>query len=522
MAAFNSSSGWDVPSGSGSGGSDGNHAKWLIIIIAVIAFLSGIFIAVAVFSGLSGRKNHSSTNETPPAQTSSNETSPSAEAQGETQAAMQTEPQTEAQNGIQIEMPSAEQTAAQTEMQTEAHTAPQTEMQTTIQTGSEIEDNNTYSSANEILPNETYRGSLSKNRNSEEDWYVFTIPETGAVTLHFNTPMQNDNDFYWNLVLNDASDPAPSSRSGHLWYTTLRGYDTDYLSVPLGLPAGTYYLQIYSSSSWSSDEYMLEVQYEVTNSWEIENNNMFKNASRVELNTVYNGVLQDNRNIETDWYVFTIPETGVATLHFNSPMQDDNDYYWNLILNTSADPTASRSDQIWYTTLRGFETDYAAAPIGLPAGTYYLQIYSSSSWSDDPYTLEIQYEASDTWEIERNETFKNATPIRLNTEYKGSLQNSRNSEEDWYVFKLDHSSAVTIRFNAPMQDGSDYFWKVSLRPGSNPTTTSSSEQLWSQGLRGYETSASSEVLQLDAGTYYLMIESGYGWSPEVYSLTVSG
>jgi hypothetical protein len=72
-----------------------------------------------------------------------------------------------------------------------------------------------------------------------------------------------------------------------------------------------------------------------------------------------------------------------------------------------------------------------------------------------------------------------------------------------------------------MQDGSDFYWRISLRPGNNPTTESTSEQLWSQGIRGYETSASSGELQLDAGTYYLKVTSAYGWSPDIYSLSVS-
>ncbi len=485
MAASNSPGGWDIPTG-GSGPSNGNHGKWLIIIIAVIAFLSGIFIAVAVISGLSGRRNNTSTNETRPAQTASNNTSP------------------------------------QTEIQTEPQTEKHTEMQTAILTGAEIEDNNTYSFANEILTNETYRGSLSASRDSEEDWYVFTIPETGAVTIRFNTPMQDDNDFYWNLVLNTASNPTALTRDDQLWYTTLKGYDADYSSVPLGLPAGTYYLKIYSSSSWSSDTYELEIQYEVSDVWEMESNNTFKTATDIGLNTVYNGVLQDNRDYEEDWFVFTLPETGVITLHFDVPMQDDNDFYWNLILTTAANPTAgSRDDQVWYATLKGFETGFASVPLSLPAGTYYLRIYSSSSWSSDPYALELQYDTSGNWEVEKNNTFKDASRIELNTVYSGVLQNNRDYEEDWYVFTLSEPSSLTVRFDAPMQDDSDFYWRISLRPGSNPAAESDSEQIWSQGLRGYETSVSSGALQLDAGTYYLKIISAYNWSPDVYSLSVT-
>ena len=544
MAASNSSGSWDIPNAGGPGSSNGNHGFLLVITIAILAFLSGIFIAVAVITGLSGRGKHDPVKETSAQVESQTETQAAAQAekqaetstamqsgsQTETSAAMQSGSQTEAAAAMQSETQASThaenqtetQAAAYTERQTEKETELQPDIPTAIQTGTEIEDNNSYSSANEILTNETYRGQLSANRDHEEDWFVFTIPENGAVTIRFNTPMQADNDFYWNLVLNTASNPTASSHYDQLWYATLKGYDADYSSVPLGLPAGTYYLKIYSSSSWSSDTYELEIQYEVSDVWEMESNNTFKSATDIGLNTVYNGVLQDNRDYEEDWFVFTLPKTGVITLHFDVPMQDDNDFYWNLILTTAANPTAgSRDDQVWYATLKGFETGFASVPLSLPAGTYYLRIYSSSSWSSDPYALELQYDTPGNWEVENNDSFKDANPIELNTVYNGVLQNNRDYEEDWYVFTLSEPSSVTVRFEAPMQDGSDFYWRISLRPGNNPTTESTSEQLWSQGIRGYETSASSGELQLDAGTYYLKVTSAYGWSTDIYSLSVS-
>ncbi|WP_455931570.1 hypothetical protein, partial [Priestia aryabhattai] len=67
---------------------------------------------------------------------------------------------------------------------------------------------------------------------------------------------------------------------------------------------------------------------------------------------------------------------------------------------------------------------YAVTQVGLPKGTYYIQIEDSSDAYDKPYEIKVGFTASNNYEKEFNNNLTNANTINLNQTYKGSLKDT--------------------------------------------------------------------------------------------------
>ena len=402
---------------------------------------------------------------------------------------------------VQFDTSSTYHTNTQTQQQQESPNTPNI-----IQSEKEDEDNNSYLYAKPILLNSTYYGSLTDDYSSEKDWYVFTLDNSGVVTVYFNTKMQADNNAYWDINIRSGDNP-----DNDIWQQYIYGYTTNTESIILPLSAGTYYFEVESSSNWSTDEYSFEINYNVVENWEIENNNSFQTANRVTLNTEYFGVLQDKYSSEKDWYVFTLDNSGVVTVYFNTKMQADDSAYWDINIRPEDNP----DNEIWKQYVHGYTTNTESVILPLSAGTYYFEVESSSNWSTDEYSFEINYNAVENWEVESNNSFQIANRVTLNTEYFGVLQDKYSLEKDWYVFTLDNPGTVTVQFNTKMQANNNLYWDISVRSGDNPDN-----DIWQKYVDGI-TTVTIEKLTLDAGTYYFEIESSNDWSTDTYSFVIN-
>ena len=127
---------------------------------------------------------------------------------------------------------------------------------TTIESGMEVEDNNTFSAANEVLLDARYTGSLSDTYSAgEQDWYKFVLDESGGIYINFYTKDQSNNNAYWDISVRSEIDPESD-----IWQKYVAGDETVTISEKLSLDAGTYYLEIESSSEHSTDSYEFMVE----------------------------------------------------------------------------------------------------------------------------------------------------------------------------------------------------------------------------------------------------------------------
>lgn len=118
----------------------------------------------------------------------------------------------------------------------------------------EVESNNTYKTANSIFPNKEYFGVLQSEWETEQDWYSFTLEATGNVSLVFNSQKQSSDSSYWDISIRSKDNPDQD-----LWQEFVSGDTTKTESDTLSLSAGTYYVEIESSNSHSTDTYSFKV-----------------------------------------------------------------------------------------------------------------------------------------------------------------------------------------------------------------------------------------------------------------------
>lgn len=130
---------------------------------------------------------------------------------------------------------------------------------TTIETGVEVEDNNSYSKANPVLLNDRYSGALSDSYSNEQDWYKFTLEQSGVVNVVFYTKSQTSSSAYWDISVRSGSSPDTDE-----WQTFVKGDATETSSGSLFLNAGTYYFEVESSERHSADTYSFVIEYSET------------------------------------------------------------------------------------------------------------------------------------------------------------------------------------------------------------------------------------------------------------------
>ena len=373
---------------------------------------------------------------------------------------------------------------------------------------SETESNNTRYTANKISLNAEYTGNISSS--SDVDWYEFSLSSAGYVYVDFRHNTVSSANNYWRLkiVNSDGDDIAQGS------YFYFRGDDYNTVSTDkLGLPAGTYYVIVESTSSYqSSVSYTLKVNYTASSVWETEENKTRYTADPVKLNTTYNGTVYASGDV--DWYTFDLTSAGYVSVSFKHDTVSSANNYWRLkVLNSDGDDIAQGS----YYYFRGDDYNTVTTDkLGLPAGTYYVMVESTSSYhSAVPYSFKVNYTASSVWETEGNATMYTADPVNLNTTYYGTIYSS--GDVDWYTFKLTKTTETWLAFTHGKVNSSSNYWRVSLYKDNGSTYAYTNSYFYSAGG---DTSLTTAHNSLPAGTYYVKVESSSNQSSLTYTLTV--
>lgn len=229
----------------------------------------------------------------------------------------------------------------------------------------EKEDNDASTNANLISLDTTYKGNLVTRE--DVDWYAFDITGRGYFNIYLAPDASTDKNGIgdgWNLNLYNAS-----GQTMEYWTDFKEGY-----CVAEPLPAGRYYLQISQSQYSGNDnglDYDLTIKYTATDDWEIESNDESNQATAINLNKTYHGILQYKDDV--DWYSFKLNKKSKIRFNFAQNAADSLDTLgdgWNVELKDSKN------------TYIKFE--YAKSPqyqdVELYAGTYYIDVYRYGSY----------------------------------------------------------------------------------------------------------------------------------------------
>ena len=339
--------------------------------------------------------------------------------------------------------------------------------------------------------------SVNQNRRAtsidswDTDWYKFSIAKQGVVQITFSN--QQDSDADWSVKLTDASGEeiddydAPATTSSRTY-------------TKIGLPAGTYYVKVYGDYDAEGLWYDLLVSYTASTSWETELNDRFEYADTISTGrTVYGSTREP---YEYDWYKFSISKPGMVQLSFSN--QQASRGGWDVTL------TDANTKEITSYDFDATTASRLGGKIGLPAGTYYVKVYSDYNSHGLQYNFKVNYTASSNWETELNNVFENADPITLGkTIYASSMDGY---EKDWFKFSLSKTTKVQVFFNNDQH--SDGRWTVTL-------TDSNAKEISSYRFDASNKGGSTPTMTLSKGTYYIEVYPNYACDGYNYNLRVA-
>ncbi len=352
---------------------------------------------------------------------------------------------------------------------------------------SEKESNNTIETPNKISVDTVIGGQLSAS--SDKDWYEFTTKKAGYFNLSFYNEFINSSSSYWKMTVYDAEQKKLLSR-------TFAGNATvKEDTITVGVEAGTYYVLIESGYYHSANEYAFTVNFTEASNWVKEFNETIVTANPLKTNTFVYGTLISSS--DHDWFEFTLPSDGFIWLTFGNEFIDSSSSYWKTTFYNEANTKIYTDSWVGNKTL---DRD-SDVKLGLPAGKYFVLVESGYYNSAKPYHFKVNYTKTNSWETEFNNTIVTANKKSYNTHINGVLQSS--SDKDWYSFDVSKSGKVRIALSHDYINSSSSYWKVSIYDSGNNKITS-------QSFAGNAlVTAYSDPIDVQKGTYYILVESGY-------------
>ena len=360
----------------------------------------------------------------------------------------------------------------------------------------ESEPNDSISTADSISTNSTVYGESKYDK----DFYKFTLSSQGYITVSINHNQFSAHSLWFYLY-------DSNGEIIHQW-TFYQNYETN-LSGNIGLPAGTYYIQLYNENS-NLLKYDFTVNFTKSDNWESEPNDSFTNSDDISVNKSYNGVINRiNATYDVDYYKFDLSSQGYITITMNHKQLDSE--YWKVCLYDN------NMNEMYYWRFDSKYASNATEKIGLPAGKYYIAVFGSSAVVGVDYTFKVDYTQSAYWETETNNTRATADNILTNTIYHGVVHTNGPSayydgnESDYYKFNLSSQANVSITMSC--EQVCDGEWRIELLDGNG-------DRIKKWTFYGKHSSISTEALKLNTDNYYVVITSDIDAGNVDYSFIV--
>ena len=233
----------------------------------------------------------------------------------------------------------------------------------------ESEPNDSISTADSISTNSTVYGV--SNTSSDDDYYKFSLSSQGYITITMNHAQLDSGSWY--VYLYDTN-------GNQMDYWKFNAAYASNSTEKIGLPAGTYYVNIECGSYAKGVDYNLKVNYAQTNYWETESNDSRTKADNISVNTTYYGV--SNIGSDCDYYKFSLSSQGYITITMNHAQLDSGS--WHVYLYDT------NGNQMYYWKFDASYASNSTEKIGLPAGTYYVNIECGSYVKGVDYSFIVE------------------------------------------------------------------------------------------------------------------------------------
>lgn len=317
--------------------------------------------------------------------------------------------------------------------------------------------------------------------NYEEDYYKFTLPSDGNVSLQ----IKQQADAQWYAEIQNSSGDT---------FEEITTDDSElvqgYAEAQVGLPKGTYYIKLENYSNANGKQYELKVNFSSSKFYEKEFNNSITYANSMNINQNYKGVI--NSYDDYDFYKIYVPSDGNVTLYMK---QKAGAQWYTHIQNSKGEIYENL-----YTDDSELVEGYAKVQVGLPKGNYYIKVSNYDYAVNVPYEMKAVLTKSNNYEKEFNDSLTVANAMNVNQTYKGTIADS--SDNDVYKITLPTDGSVTL--TVKQKPGAQWYAHIQDKNGEIFESVYTDD---SELVEGY---AKTQV-GLPKGTYYIKI-SDYDYS----------
>ena len=235
----------------------------------------------------------------------------------------------------------------------------------------EAEPNGRTEEANPIALNKTCSGFTGST--DDKDYYSFTPPERGYVTITFTHDYMENSAPYWDLLVYRFTTELELIYQTRLKLTEAR------TELPkIGVEPGSYYIRIDNGNQYDAViniEYHMTVDFTPTPNWEAEPNGQTKNANPIVFGETYSGNF--SAADYKDYYSFTPPQRGYVTITFTHDYKENSASYCDLLVYRFT----TDMEQIYKTTLKMTDAETVLPGIAVEPGSYYIRIVNSGAYS---------------------------------------------------------------------------------------------------------------------------------------------
>lgn len=261
-------------------------------------------------------------------------------------------------------------------------------------------------------------------------------------------------------------------------------------SKDMFVAAGVYYLTVEAKVADAS-EYHLTIMFDSETNIELESNDTVDEATPVELNTAYSGVLSSAKDV--DFFTFTLEGTSAVNVTLGTPGNGGKTATHVYTLFNAAD-----GSKLSTVSMAGNAQLTETGNLYLSSGTYWVQVAKGSAYTDDEYTLTVNVSQNGTMEAEVNNTLETANAIPVNEDIHASI--GQEGDIDCFTFTLDGDAVVQPRFTFKPTDSSSKTYVLTM-------LDSSRRELLKVNIGGKESTKVIAPVALTAGTYTVRIEN---------------
>jgi hypothetical protein len=277
----------------------------------------------------------------------------------------------------------------------------------TLDTTDQYEINNTMVDARDIPMEQDVRAKIKPA--GDADWFKFTIPQTGVLEVSVDSvPLLVDMDvFVYDYTGREVARSTGTGDGQDVFFMLLRDPGLHYILLREG-----------NGDNYGNYSYILRLHLDATDPYEI--NNTMADARDIPMEQDVRAKIKPAG--DTDWFKFTIPQTGVLEVSVDSvPLLVDMDVFVYDYTGREVGRSTQTGDgqDVFFMLLRD-------------PGLHYILLREGNgdNYGNAYYILHLGLDTSDPYEI--NNTLADARLIQTNSLVRAKIRPT--GDLDWFKF----------------------------------------------------------------------------------------